>query len=107
MDGFTIVHALPRTCRDNALKHNAALIISKIAEFKIVKQLTDLVIVELWGDRIGAPIFAASCYLHSGEGVDNNLALLAEISLSISDFRAGNPDGRVIVMGDFNMDLQQ
>lgn len=73
----------------------------------MVKQLIDLVIVEIFGVKVGAPIFVASCYLHHAQGIDCNLELLAEVSVAIDDFRAANPDGRVLVMGDFNMDPLQ
>ena len=46
------INAIPRSCADNALKTNAALLVSTEVEFKIIKQLTHLVIIEIWGEKI-------------------------------------------------------
>ena len=81
------INAIPRSCADNALKTNAALLVSTEVEFKIIKQLTHLVILEIWGEKIGTPILCASCYLHQASGIESNLQLLAEISSAISSFR--------------------
>jgi hypothetical protein len=106
-DGFVCHHAIPRTTRDEGLKINSALLVSTDVTVTVSLQEIDQIAVVLTGKNIGSPLLAVSVYLHTNEGILSNLEQLSRVSLCIQDFRELHPSGRVLVMGDFNMDISQ